>query len=88
MQLVQQVQLKPTKLLDEVTFFSKNLFNVDTYTVRQRFFADRYWTRYAELWDGQPANPLPLGRGVFKNGLDLPYSKISRCAPLQTRMSS
>ena len=28
MQLVQQIQLKRSKLLDEITFLSKNLFNV------------------------------------------------------------
>ncbi len=51
MQLVRQVQFKRTKLLDEITFLSKNLFNVATYTVRQRFFLDRHWTRYHELWN-------------------------------------
>ncbi|MHA1916918.1 MAG: hypothetical protein ACTSUV_01180 [Candidatus Ranarchaeia archaeon] len=51
MRLVQQIQLKRNKLLDKVTFLSKNLFNVATYTVRQRFFKDRYWTRYYELWN-------------------------------------
>ena len=50
MQLVRQVQFKRSKLLDEITFLSKNLFNVATYTVRQRFFMDRHWTRYNELW--------------------------------------
>ena len=50
MQLVRQVQFKRSKLLDEITFLSKNLFNVATYTVRQRFFVDRHWTRYNELW--------------------------------------
>ncbi len=29
---------------------SKNLFNVATYIVRQRFFTDRHWIRYSELW--------------------------------------
>ena len=51
MQLVRQVQLKHSKLLDHVTFLSKNLYNVATYTVRQRFFKDRYWIRYYELWN-------------------------------------
>ncbi len=50
MQLVRQVQFKHSKLLDEITFLSKNLFNVATYTVRQRFFMDRHWIRYNELW--------------------------------------
>jgi putative transposase len=50
MQLVRQVQFKRLKLLDEITFLSKNLFNVATYTVRQRFFKERYWIRYHELW--------------------------------------
>ena len=50
MQLVQQVQFKRSNLLDEITFLSKNLFNVATYTVRQRFFKDRHWIRYNELW--------------------------------------
>ncbi|MHA1746226.1 MAG: hypothetical protein ACTSWW_09515 [Promethearchaeota archaeon] len=50
MQLVKQVQLHRSKVLEEVTFASKNLFNVATYTVRQLFFQDRYWIRYPELW--------------------------------------
>ena len=50
MQLVRQVQFKRSNLLDEIAFLSKNLFNVATYTVRQRFFMDRHWTRYNELW--------------------------------------
>jgi len=50
MQLVQQIQLKRSKILDEITFLSKNLFNVATYTVRQRLFKDRHWIRYNELW--------------------------------------
>ncbi|MHA1746482.1 MAG: RNA-guided endonuclease TnpB family protein, partial [Promethearchaeota archaeon] len=50
MQLVKQVQLRRSKVLEEVTFASKNLFNVATYTVRQRFFQDRHWIRYTELW--------------------------------------
>ena len=49
-QLVKQIQCKPSKLLDEITFVSKNLFNVATYTVRQRFFKDRKWIRYHTLW--------------------------------------
>ena len=51
MQLVKQVQFKRSKLLDEITFLSKSLFNMATYTVRQRFFKDRYWIRYHELWN-------------------------------------
>jgi len=51
MQLVRQVQFKRSKLLDEITFLSKCLFNVATYTVRQRFFKDRHWIRYHELWN-------------------------------------
>ncbi len=50
MQLVRQVQVKRSKLLDKITFLSKDLFNVTTYTVRQRFFKDRHWIRYHELW--------------------------------------
>lgn len=50
MQLVRQIQFKPTKLLDDLCVRSKNLFNVATYTVRQRFFEDRHWIRYNELW--------------------------------------
>ena len=50
MQLVQLIQLKRSKLLDEITFLSKNLFNVATYTIRQRFLKERYWIRYNELW--------------------------------------
>ncbi|MHA1104150.1 MAG: RNA-guided endonuclease InsQ/TnpB family protein [Promethearchaeota archaeon] len=51
MQLVRQVQFKRSQLLDEITFLSKNLFNVATYMVRQRFFKDRHWIRYHELWN-------------------------------------
>ncbi|MHA1747232.1 MAG: hypothetical protein ACTSYF_01140 [Promethearchaeota archaeon] len=50
MQLVRQVQFKRSQLLDEITFLSKNLFNVATYTIRQRFFKDRHWIRYHKLW--------------------------------------
>ncbi len=50
MQLVQQIQCKPLRVLKEITFISKNLFNVTTYTVRQRFFKDYHWIRYNELW--------------------------------------
>ncbi|MHA1917179.1 MAG: hypothetical protein ACTSUV_02570 [Candidatus Ranarchaeia archaeon] len=49
MRLVQQIQLKKIKLLNHITFLSKNLYNVATYIVRQRLFKDRYWTRYYEL---------------------------------------
>jgi len=51
MQLVRQVQFKRSQLLDEITLLSKNLFNVTTYTVRQRLFEDRHWIRYNELWN-------------------------------------
>ena len=51
MQLVRQVQFKNSQLLDSITFLSKNLYNVATYTVRQRFFKDRHWIRYNELWN-------------------------------------
>ncbi len=37
-------------LLDDITFRSKNLFNVATYTIRQRFFTEGKWIRYNELW--------------------------------------
>jgi len=50
MQLVRQIQMKSSPLLDEITFLSKNLYNVAIYTVRQRFFEDNHWTRYQELW--------------------------------------
>ena len=50
MQLVRQIQLRRSPLFDKISFLSKNLFNVATYTVRQRFFKDRYWIRYNELW--------------------------------------
>ena len=51
MQLVRQVQFKRSQLLDKTTFLSKNLFNVATYTVRQRFFKDRHWIRYNGSWN-------------------------------------
>ena len=50
MQLVRQIQFKSSKLLDDLTFRSKNLFNVATYTVRQEFTSNRKWIRYNELW--------------------------------------
>ena len=50
MQLVRQIQMNPSPLLDEITFLSKNLYNVAIYTVRQRFFEAQYWIRYHELW--------------------------------------
>jgi putative transposase len=50
MQLVRQVQVKASTLLDTITFLSKNLYNVATHAVRQRFFKDRHWIRYDELW--------------------------------------
>ncbi len=50
MQLVRQVQFKSLKILDKITFLSKNFYNVATYMVRQRFFKDRYWIRYNELY--------------------------------------
>ena len=50
MQLVRQIQFNRTPLLDEITFRSKNLYNVATYTVRKRFFEDRHWIRYYALW--------------------------------------
>ena len=50
MQFVRQIQFKRSKLLDEITFLSKNLYNLATYTVRQRFFSEHYWIRYHELW--------------------------------------
>jgi putative transposase len=50
MQLVQQVQLKASPLLDEITFCSKNLYNVAVYTVRQQLFRDSTWLRYTDLY--------------------------------------
>jgi len=50
MQFVRQVQMKRSKLLDEITFLSKNLFNVTTWTVRQAFYKTRKWIRYGELY--------------------------------------
>jgi putative transposase len=50
MQLVRQIQMNRSPLLDEITFRSKNLFNVATYTIRKRFFEDGKWIRYNELW--------------------------------------
>ncbi|MHA1475725.1 MAG: hypothetical protein ACTSQ5_11125, partial [Promethearchaeota archaeon] len=50
MQLVRQIQMNRSRLLDEITFRSKNLFNVATYTIRQRFFEEGKWIRYNELW--------------------------------------
>ncbi len=50
MKLVRQIQMNRSLLLDEITFRSKNLFNVATYTIRQRFFEEGKWIRYNELW--------------------------------------
>ena len=50
MQLVRQIQMKKTPLLDEITLLSKNLFNVATYEVRQLFFTTGKWLRYNNLW--------------------------------------
>lgn len=50
MQLVQQIQINRSFLLDEISFSSKNLFNVTTYTVRKRLFEGGIWIRYYELW--------------------------------------
>jgi putative transposase len=51
MHLVRQVQFKSSDLLEKITFLSKNLYNVATYTIRQRFFRDHHWIRYNELWN-------------------------------------
>lgn len=48
--LVRQVQKKRTILLDNITHASKNLYNVALYTTRQRFFKNRHWIRYNNLW--------------------------------------
>jgi len=50
MQLVRQIQFNRTSFLDEITFRSKNLYNVATYMVRKRFLEDRHWIRYYDLW--------------------------------------
>ncbi len=50
MQLVRQIQMKKSPFLDEITFLSKNLFNVATYEVRQQFFTNGKWLRYNTLW--------------------------------------
>jgi len=57
MQLVKQVQLPRSKVLDAVTFASKNLFNVASYAIRQRFFLDQHWIRYHELWKMLKSHP-------------------------------
>jgi len=51
MHLVRQVQFKSSDLLEKITFLSKNLYNVATYTIRHRFFKDHHWIRYNELWN-------------------------------------
>ena len=50
MQLVRQIQLKPTPLLDDLCIRSKNLFNVATFTVRQHLLEEKTWIRYYDLW--------------------------------------
>ncbi len=42
--------MKRSTLLDEITISSKNLYNVATYVVRQRFFETCSWLRYHDLW--------------------------------------
>jgi len=51
MQLVKQVRLKPSRLLDELSIVSKNLFNVANYEVRQYFFKSGKWLRYNTLYN-------------------------------------
>ncbi len=51
MQLVQQIQIKRSSLLDEMSLASKNLFNVATYVVRQHLFKSKTWLRYGDLWN-------------------------------------
>ncbi len=60
MQLVQQIQMKSTPLLKEITDCSKNLYNVATYTVRQQFFKDGTWIRYTSLWKVLKDHPVYL----------------------------
>ena len=50
MQLVKQIQMKPSILLDQITSISKDLFNIATFTVRQQFFKDQTWLRYNALY--------------------------------------
>jgi len=58
MQLVKQVQFKRSKLLDELCFVSKGLFNVANYKIRQEFFTTQRWIRFTELYHCLKSHPL------------------------------
>ena len=49
MKLAKRVQLKPTKLLGDLCYRSRNLYNVATWYVRQEYFNLGEWLRYADL---------------------------------------
>ena len=57
MQLVKQVQLKRSKLLDELCLLSKNLFNIANYMIRQEFFKTGKWIRYNTLYHHLKSHP-------------------------------
>ena len=58
MQLVKQIQLKQSKILEELCHYSKNLFNVANYVIRQNFFKKRGWVRYTELYHHLNSHPV------------------------------
>ena len=49
MNLTEQIQVKRSRQLSYLCHLSKNLYNEANFLIRQRFFQDRYWTRYTEL---------------------------------------
>ena len=49
MKLTEQIQVKRSRQLSYLCHLSKNLYNEANFLIRQRFFQDRYWTRYTEL---------------------------------------
>jgi len=57
MELVKKVQLKPSKLLNELCYLSKNLFNVANYEIRQFFFKTGNLIRYQKLYHQLKLNP-------------------------------
>ena len=58
MQLVRQIQIKCSKLLDELCFISKNLYNVANYEIRQFFFKTGRWFRYFDLYHKLKSHPI------------------------------
>ena len=50
MRLTERIQVKKTRIISHLGHRAKNLYNQANYIIRQRFFKDRYWVRYNELY--------------------------------------